>query len=320
MASAVKFLFHPSTLAMPFVILAWDSTARHRWKSLAVWMVFLLLFKESLSLASTGIGLWLMGNRDTRIPGIIVCCTSLLSGILIVGWAIPMMRIGEWAHFNRIAPLTDISSKIYYLLILLLPFTVLHNNARAILLALPLILLNILTGYAPQYGMQHHYDDIIIPLLFAGAIGAIASSGKPIWAGWRPTCAATFGSLCIFISIGSSPLRIACENFPNENQRYVRHSLTSLQSEARNKDDIWFLQTHLDPFVQRIKKTTIERLDTKYPPEGAMVILSPHVCPWPDESFAETLFRVSNSTAFVREQGFTGLYVFRGKTEKMLKR
>ncbi len=317
MASAVKFMFHPSTLAAPFVLLAWDAAARRRWASLAGWMLFLLLFKESLALAGAGIGLWLMARRDTRKAGLVVCAAALLAGIAITGWAIPAIRTEEWAHFSRIAPLTDLPSKAYYLLILLLPFSVLHARARALLPALPLILLNLSTGFAPQYGMQHHYNDLIIPLLFAGAIGAIASGAKPILAGWRPPLAAAIAALFVLGCIHPSPLRLARKNLPTEAHRQVRRSLARLRADAGSQTGMWFLQSRLLPFVYRTNKTTLDHLDLHRPPAGALVILSPHISPsFPDDLWKNNLPGLLKSTDFAQDRGYPGLVVFRSVSGK----
>ena len=313
MASAVKFLFHPSTLAAPLVLLAWDAAARKRWKSLAAWLAVLLLFKESLALAGAGIGLWLLARRETRRAGIAVSIAALAAGALLAGWAIPAMRGEAWTHVDRIAPLADLPAKSRYVLLLLLPMGVLHVRARALLPALPLVLLNVSTGFAAQYGMGHHYDDVVVPLLFAGAIGAIADGGRPICAGWRLPAAAAFAAVCVLVPLGPSPLRIARTHLPAESHREVRRGLARLQSDARARDGTWFLQTHLDPFVQRTAKTTLDRLDAGAPPENAWAVLSPHVPAWPDDSFETARARIEDSPAWVEESGFPGLRVFRSR-------
>ena len=311
MASAVGFLFHPSTLAAPLVLLAWDAAARKRWKSLAAWLAFLLLFKESLALAGAGIGLWLLAGRETRRAGTAVFIASLAAGALLAGWAIPAVRGEAWTHVDRIAPLADLPAKLRYVLLLLLPMGVLHARARALLPALPLALLNVSTGFAAQYGMGHHYDDAIVPLLFAGAIGALADGGKPVCAGWRIPAAAVFAAVCVLVPLGPSPLRIARKHFPSASHREVRRSLALLQSDSRTRDGTWFLQTHLDPFVQRTDKTTLDRLGAGAPPENAWAILSPHVPAWPDARFEDARARIADSPAWMPENGFPGLCVFR---------
>lgn len=312
MASAVKFLFHPSTLAAPFVLLAWDAAARRRWKSLAGWMLFLLLFKESLALAGAGIGLWLLAGRGTRKAGLVLLAASLLAGAVIAGWAIPAIRAEAWTHAARLGPLADIPAKLGYLLLLLLPFSVLHARPRALLPALPLILLNLSTGFAPQYSMQHHYDDLIIPLLFAGALGALAGGGKPLLAGWRPPLAAAVAALCVLLCAPPAPLRIARKNIPTAAHRQARRSLMRLQSEAPVPAGTWFLQSRLLPFVPRTGKTTLDRLDFDNPPADARVVLAPEIAPsFPDELLENAAARLSDSSAFTLEREFPGLAVFR---------
>ena len=162
-----------------------------------------------------------------------------------------------------------------------------------------------------KIALGHHYDDAIVPLLFAGAIGALADGGKPICAGWRIPAAAVCAAVCVLVPLGPSPLRIARKHFPSAGHREVRRSLALLQSDARTRDGTWFLQTHLDPFVQRTDKTTLDRLGAGAPPENAWAVLSPHVPAWPDADFETALARIADSPAWMPENGFPGLCVFR---------
>jgi uncharacterized membrane protein len=311
MAGAVEFLFHPSTLAAPFVLLAWDAAARRRWGRLAVWLVFLLLFKESLALAAAGIGLWLLARRDTRRAGAIVLVAGLAAGAALAGWFIPMMRGGEWAHAERLAPLADLPAKAAYVALLLLPFGFLHLRGRALLPALPLVLLNVATGFAPQYGMAHHYDDTVVPLLFAGILGALADGARPFYVRWRAPVAIAAAALCILAPLGPSPTRLARVHRPDAGHAGVRAGLRALQADPRAAGATLAVQSHLDPFVQRTAKTAFERLNAAGPPPGTWAVLSPHAPAWPDASFGEALGRVARSRRFEEVPGFPGLRVFR---------
>lgn len=313
MASAIRFLFHPSTLAAPFVLLAWDAAARRRWGALAAWLAVLLLFKESLALAAAGIGLWLLGRRETRRAGAWVLAAGLAAAALIAGWFIPMMRGAAWEHAERLAPLADLPAKAGYVALLLLPFGFLHLRSRALLPALPLILLNVATGFRPQYGMAHHYDDTIVPLLFAGAIGALGAGERPFYARWPRPAAVAVALLCALSTLAPSPLRRAWAHPPTAAHTQVRAGLRALNTDPRTAAGMLYLQSNLDPFVPRIDKTALERLDSANPPPGAWAVLSPHVPPWPDATFEAALARVADRDRFVEEGGFAGLRVFRAQ-------
>lgn len=311
MAGAVEFLFHPSTLAAPFVLLAWDAAARRRWGRLAARLAFLLLFKESFALAAAGIGLWLLARRDTRRAGAIVFAAGLAAGAVLAGWFIPMMRGGEWAHADRLAPLADLPAKAAYVALLLLPFGFLHLRGRALLPALPLVLLNVATGFAPQYGMAHHYDDTVVPLLFAGVLGALADGARPFYARWRAPAAIAAAALCILAPLGPSPARLARVHRPSAGHAEARAGLRDLQADARTAGATMAVQSHLDPFVQRTAKTAFERLQVTDPPPGTWAVLSPHAPAWPDVTFEEAIGRVARSRRFEEVTGFPGLRVFR---------
>jgi len=312
MSRAVQFLFHPSTLAAPFVLMAWDAAARRRWAALAAWLVFLSLFKESMPLAGAGIGLWLLPRRETRRAGVCVLAAGLAAGVLIAGWFIPFMRGGAWTHVTRLSPPADPHLKAFYLVKLLLPFGFLHLCApRALLPALPLMLLNVATGFRPQYDMSHHYDDTVMPLLFAGALGAVAEGARPVYARWSGPAALAAAAGCILLTIGPSPLRLARTSPRTDGQAAAHAGLRALRADPRAAQAVWFVQSHLDPFLPRGNKAALERLDSRRPPPGAWVILSPHVPPWPDPSFEAARARVADSRRFVEEPGFDGLRVFR---------
>ncbi len=233
MAGAVEFLFHPSTLAAPFVLLAWDAAARRRWGRLAVWLVFLL------------------------------------------------------------------------------PFGFLHLRGRAFLPALPLVLLNVATGFAPQYGMAHHYDDTVVPLLFAGVLGALVDGARPFCVRWKAPVAIAAAALCILAPLGPSPARLARVHRPGDGPAEARAGLRALQADPRTAGATLAVQSHLDPFVQRTAKTAFERLNVADPPPGTWAVLSPHAPAWPDASFGEALGRVARSSRFEEVTGFPGLRVFR---------
>ena len=311
MARAVEFLFHPSTLAAPFVVLAWAAAAERRWGRLAAWLAFLLLFKESLALAAAGIGLWLLARRDTRGAGAVVLGLGLAAGVALAGWFIPFMRGGAWTHVERLAPLKDLLPKAGYMARLLLPFGFLHARGRALLPALPLILLNVSTGFAPQYGMGHHYDDIVVPLLFAGALGGWAEGARPVYFGWRRPLAVAAAALCVLLPLGPSPLRLAAAHRPTAEQAAARRSLRVLAEQPELGHSMLYVQDHLDPFLPRLEKTVLERLDPGHPPAGAWAVLSPNAPAWPDASFAEALRRGRGIPGVAEAPGFPGLRVFR---------
>lgn len=175
--NAVQTGFHPSTLSPPFILLGFYFLVTSRLWPFWATMVFLLLFKENLSLVWVSFGLYSFLVMKRKSLGMTLILVGGFWGIAVVKWVIPFFRGGDWGHVGRIGPLEHLYDKLKYLwLYLFVPLGFLSlANWRSSVMIWPPILLNLSVKYTKQFHGVYHYDDIIVPMLFLAAICALAS-------------------------------------------------------------------------------------------------------------------------------------------------
>lgn len=185
MLAAMEYPFHPSSLAAPWIILAFFFLERRRTGVAFAFASFLLLFKENVTLVWVGFGLyvWLQQNRP-KLGAVWVVAGVLISGLLVVG-VIPSFAENGYEKLDRIGLLADPGGKLTYVLQLLLPLGFLPLLAwRRGVVALPAVAQNLIVSYAPMYSVGHHYDDLSSPLLFATLPGVLLQE-MPAWLSGR---------------------------------------------------------------------------------------------------------------------------------------
>ena len=232
--NAIERGFHPSTLSQPFILLGFLMLIKNRLGVFWVIMVALLLFKENLSLIWVSFGLYSLFALRRKTLGITLILLGGFWGIAVAKWVIPFFREGEWQHTDRLGPTQFIYLKLKYLwLYLFLPLGFLSlANWRSSLMIWPPILLNLAVKYPRQFEGFHHYDDIIVPVLFLAAISAIAvKKNYPL--GKRLKLLNAKYLTCWFVI----PLAFAVifpaghliKNYPNEIHRSVAQELDWVQ-------------------------------------------------------------------------------------------
>lgn len=309
MAGAMESLFHPSTLAAPLLLLAWHWGEERRWARFGVLLAALLAFKENLSLAGAGLGLYFAARPATRRAGLVTLAVSLGAGAAISGWVIPFFRGGAWSHTARLDPFADPLPKLLYAILLLLPFGFAHLRGRALLPALPAIALNLATGFRPQYSMANHYDDLVVPLLFAGLLGAAKEGWRP-FASWPRPAALAAAALCALVSLGPSPCRIALANRPRPEHRRLEAEIARLRADPEFRG-MAYLQDRLDPRFQQTAKAALDRFNGHTAEEGAWIVTSPAVDPWPDADYRRIEARFADRRFFHPVPDYSELRVFR---------
>lgn len=286
MAAAMRFPFHPSSLAAPWVILAFCFVHRRQWSRAIPILLLLLAFKESLTLVWVGLGLHLLvSGRDRRV-GLCLVVAGLLAAVLILKGVIPAFREGDWGQASRLDPDADLKLKAWYVVRLLIPLLGLPLLSwRNGIVALPSILLNLSTGYEPQYSSRFQYDDVIAPLLFAASIPA-ADQAWQILGRWRTPHRAAFALASVYAcavwQLPASPLRDARDRPPTAEHRALNAELGRL---AADYPDTWiYVQSHLGPHLHRheLRQFPIRSRDCGQENfrQGTLVVLSTQVNPW----------------------------------------
>lgn len=316
MAAAMRFPFHPSTLAAPWVLLSFYWVQRREWRKAAPALLGLLLFKESLALVWVGFGLHLLATRRRR-EGLLLVAGGAAAAAIMLALVIPAFREGDWGQAGRIGPLADPAVKFWYVVRLLVPLLGLPLLGwRGGLVALPSILLNLSTLYPPQYSSRFQYDDVIAPLLFVGAIVGFEQvwSWTRRWRAWWHTGLAV---LAIYVAavfqLQDSPLRYVWAHPPTALHLAMNEEMACVQRDYPGR---WiYVQSHLGPQVHRheVRQFPINSRDCgreRYRP-GTLIVLSEHVNPWGFRDLAACLAELdAHPDRFVRRPEYTTLHVY----------
>ena len=171
MVSALLCQFHPSTLGMPLLACAILSLHYRKNAFLAVSVLGLLLTKELAILSVTGLALYSWLVLHQRKTPLALGLTALLAAILVFKVIMPSFQEGEWGHMLRLQPFSHLKLKLIYLTRLIVPLALLPLAGwRALIPAMPLISLNLLVNFEPQFTIIRHYDDQASVFLIVSAI------------------------------------------------------------------------------------------------------------------------------------------------------
>lgn len=286
MAAAMRFPFHPSSLAMPWVIACFTAVWSRRWGRAALLLPVLLLFKENLTLVWIGLGLMMIASGRDRRAGVLLIVAGGIAAWVCLKVIIPFFRDGDWGQGGRVDPLADPVLKAWYLFRLLAPVLALPLVGwRYGIAALPPILLNLSTGYRPQYSTAYQYDDVIAALLFAACVPGIETLRFRIGAWWTPRrslMAACAVYATVLLQLERSPAGDAWANPPEPVHRQMNAELRRLSAEFPG---IWmYVQAHLGPHLHRheMRQFPIKARDCgtwKYR-DNSLLVLSTNAHAW----------------------------------------
>lgn len=280
--NAVSYEFHPSTLAPPFILLAFLFLLRNRMRWFWATMVFLLLFKENLSLVWIGFGLYSSFVLKRKKLGWTLVVFGGLIGFALIKLVIPGFLGKNWGHLDRFGPLEFWTLKLKYLFQLYWPLCFLPLiDWRAFLLSVPATLLNLSVRYQPQFSGAQQYNDIIAPLLFIAAVYGIEKLRRQKMLERFPQRNRyILGWLMLTVFLVSmdrhSPVYHLKQNLPNEAQ-------IALVNELKEFNRLWpektvYFQYNLGAQMENRRHLIIIRRknlpDWKFP-RGAFIALAP---------------------------------------------
>lgn len=180
--------FRPEAIAVPLLLWAMWAGIAGKTSYLILAVGLALICKDTLSLTVVALGLWLWFIQNRRYYGIGCIVAGAVWYLLTIGYLVPMLRGGQAGGVVFFSSLGNSPSEIilniftnpsliigkfflpdtlFYYLLLVLPVIVgLHwRQAMAIVPALPMLLLNILSDYSAQRDLVHHYSLIVFPFI-----------------------------------------------------------------------------------------------------------------------------------------------------------
>ena len=213
------FEFSPSSLALPFIILAFAMMEKRRWLFFAIPMVFLLGLKEHLGVVLIGFGLYKIFQKDYS-TGAILSGLGFLISYTMIFQVMPYFR--DYQHFSntQIAPFHNIQGKLIYLLKLnwplgFLPFLFWRYG----IIAAPAIGVNLISGRDSMFSSSFHYDDISSILLLMSCV-MIMLEKRDLFLGWLKLSwskyALVFWIFGVMLFLPTSPVRNLKDAIPQK--------------------------------------------------------------------------------------------------------
>jgi len=209
--------FHPSPLAAPLLAFAYYAADRRQWKTFVVLALLAALCREEIPLLIAAMGLYVALVQGERRLGLAVAALSLAYFLIVNALVIPhfsTVDIQQFMNGNRYAQFGDsvveaavtvltrpalawrhVSSdplRLRYLTHLLFPVAFLALlDPATLLMAVPVIAVNVLSNYEPMYWLDRlHYSAAIVPFVVIAAVGGTARLVR--WLEARRSIAPTF--------------------------------------------------------------------------------------------------------------------------------
>ena len=185
--------FHPVALATPLLLAGFWFLDEHRVVPFALVAGLACLTKEQVGFTVAAMGVWYALARGGRVAGAVIAAVGVTVSLVAVAVIVPHFAPGNgspfegryaavggspagivrttFAHPLRIAEAATQARDLRYLVELLLPLALLPLlGLGAALVALPEIVLNVLSDTPTQSSIDFHYTAAAIPGLVVGAV------------------------------------------------------------------------------------------------------------------------------------------------------
>jgi uncharacterized membrane protein len=192
--------FHPDALIIAPLLFAWWLALRQRWRWFAVAVAIALLCKEDAgpAVAALGLVLWLRGRRRVGAltfsvgAGWLLLCIKVImptanggSGPFYVqswfpgfGDSLGAIVSNLITHPGRVLSLVTQPDRLTYYRQLLVPVAFMPLAAIDVLLiGLPQVLINSITGHALTHDIRYHYSSIVLAAVFVATVESCARLG-----------------------------------------------------------------------------------------------------------------------------------------------
>jgi uncharacterized membrane protein len=277
------FEFQVSSLALPFIALAFLFALRKHWIPLFINLLFLLGFKEHLALMWIAIGLFLVVEQRNTKGGLLIGAGCAI-GLFIYTVIMPYFGTGaELSHSYRFGPFALLSSKVNLLMKAFLSVGFLPLFSwRAMVWLLPTFGLAFVSNDPNMVSLNYHYQDLPLTVMFVALIFGLQKfqllRNSTIHARYLPLIIA----LLILVYNNRTPGTTIRKMWPIDSERAVVRALHMLAPRVKPTCTV-IVQDALGPYLTQIKNLEIlARKDTfLMAPSPKLLILSPQAAAWP---------------------------------------
>lgn len=295
LAKVMGFEFQPSTLAMPFILLAFSSwLSGRRWLSL-VCLVAVLGFKEHLALVWVSFGIWLAVDRREPRKGVLISACGILLGLLIVFVVTPALAHGHANHhLGNFDPLTLMGVKLRFVILLIayvgfIPLA----DPRTLLYLLPACALSLMSNHQNMVTFNFHYQDLPGTVVFVAVVVGLAKlSQRRSWLFSVPArlrvLLITTALLTLVLSSAYFPARQIRQEWPSHHDLDVVGEMSAARAALDPARTVIALDA-LGPYLVDFPHLrTLDSPDSAFVAEGQRyVVVAENVNPWPLGSHLE---------------------------------
>jgi uncharacterized membrane protein len=170
--NTLLFEFQPSSLALPFIVISFNLAIQKKYWILIFPLLFLLGFKEHMALIWIVVGTYIFLINHDRAIGLAYCVSGFFWGALIFFVVMPYFSEGLGSlHASRFNPFSLLYNKFSLLALSMLSVSLLPIfDYRAMFFIFPAFGISLVSNNLNMVGLEHHYHDIAMPVLFIGAM------------------------------------------------------------------------------------------------------------------------------------------------------
>jgi uncharacterized membrane protein len=287
-ANSMLMEFQPSSLAIPFVILAFRLAYHERFALLLAVLIGILGFKEHLGVVWISIGLFVILEKRKIALGSSMIALGTIEGLFVYSWLMPLLAKGVVHHDSRIGPFVGVPRKITLLLKATVSFAGLPLFARyGILYALPGFVLVLMGRETSMQSFDHHYHDLGFALLACSSILGLRTLGRRshIVGLSIPTVANALVLIVLAQAIRFPTFSIRRE-WPSREMVAMHNDLGTIRSyiTTSSPSEVWALD-HIGPYLfdqPNLRSISKPTLPPPVPGQSRrIVIISPAVKSYP---------------------------------------
>ncbi|MBC8495034.1 DUF2079 domain-containing protein [archaeon] len=193
------FDFHPVIFTVPILFSVFYFLEKKNWRYYFIFLLLLIFIKENISITIFFIGLYILIFRKNRKIGLLTCLIAVIWVLMFTNFmpnlsstnqyfflerfGNPNTNLGEAITTNILHPsqvLSQISAEKEYILFHLKLFIVLPLASVSVIIAIPTILINILSSHQYQTNPLLYYNIILVPIFFYSFLLVVKKIAKII--------------------------------------------------------------------------------------------------------------------------------------------
>lgn len=250
----VLFEFQPSSLALPFVLLAFSFAFERRTAAMICCLVSLIAFKEHLPLVWLCVGVYLcVSQHRFRLSSALVVL-GILIGLGVQLIVIPYFN--NWLpapHAQRFGPLHYLPDKAELIALTLASVGFLPMlSPRALLTVLPSLGLSLVCNEPSMLSFEYHYQDIPLTVAFVGVI--IGLEEYQANGGWIIGLPRMVKEALLAVAIGGSVFlnsepSLALVHWPSKEIHTLRREAMDYRTRVSKHRTTWVTQRLLPLYI-----------------------------------------------------------------------